>query len=465
MPIEVQAVIPVCNNSRFTKEILGYIEQQTYVPKVFLIDNGSIDDTPEIVQEFKERMDIEYIRNPVNIGVNNSWNQGLLRTSADVVSILNNDLILPPFFFEAIQQVFTDHTMCGYLVPVTNSNSEATLMAVYDGQVELNDLPFREGWAHSIRRGIPMTAGPIPSDRIYTFYGDDYLYHICVEMGFKRGIMVNVPIHHYLSQTLYSTGTQETFGDDEQAWRAIRGERAKGIRPDGQTAWKEFEMKLDKMTDEEKVIQEPTAQKVVVEELEQKKAKAVLPKVWKHSWKTLPAAVDMACYADYYQTAIKELLTRIPDDQRRTFVELGVREGCSARIMLDVIHSLEHWKMVLVDPVENKYMVEVVDDSRVEFWQTTAEAAVSRFKEGRLVLVHIDVDPHGYEQTRDIFNFYASKVKVGGVVLFHDCTSAFGVHRFVCEIRDTMQGTWQVDFCPAHPESAISAPAKAVKIS
>jgi hypothetical protein len=47
--------------------------------------------------------------------------------------------------------------------------------------------------------------------------------------------------------------------------------------------------------------------------------------------------------------------------------------------------------------------------------------------------------------------------------LFHDCTSAFGVQRFVYGDLG-LNPAWQVDFCPEHPQSPISAPAKAVKI-
>jgi glycosyltransferase involved in cell wall biosynthesis/predicted O-methyltransferase YrrM len=447
--VSVECVIPVCNQCRFTEEILGHIAEQTYVPPVIIIDNGSQDDTVAIIQRFQKHLDIKHVRNPSNVGVNNAWNQGLLLSSAMVVSILNNDLVLPKFFFEAVQQVFFNFPRCGYLVPVTVDNPLEPGATEAIETVEIRDLPFREGWAHSVRRAIPMSAGPIPSDEIYTFYGDDYLYHICVEQGFARYQMVNVPIHHYLSQTLYATGTHEKFGDDEVAWRRIRDARGAGTRPDGQKEWRKFQMKLSKETEqtsEPKVAQSPT-----------------LPKPWKHHWKDLPAAIDMACYAEYYQQAVVDMMARLPEDKRKTMVEIGARFGCSARIMLDAARKHEHWHMVLIDPTDNQYLVEVVDDSRVEFWQTTGEEAAKRFKDDRLALVHIDVDPHEYEQTKNLFNLYAPKVRVGGVVLFHDCTSAFGVINFVSELRN--DPNWQVDFCPAHPESPISAPAKAVKIA
>jgi hypothetical protein len=190
--------------------------------------------------------------------------------------------------------------------------------------------------------------------------------------------------------------------------------------------------------------------------------KEIKSKAWQHPWADLPAAIDMACYADYYQQAVSDMLDRLIDE-KKTLVELGARFGCSARIILDAIHEQKRWRMFLVDPAPSEYLIEVADDSRVVFLQTTAEEAVAKFKDNQLALVHIDVDPHEYEQTKTIFNLYAPKVKIGGVVLFHDCTSAFGVQRFVHGELLT-HPSWKVDFCPEHPQSPISAPAKAVKI-
>lgn len=203
----------------------------------------------------------------------------------------------------------------------------------------------------------------------------------------------------------------------------------------------------------------------VFESPKPKAPKVHKPKHWGTHWKDLPAAIDMSCYADYYQQAVREMAARIDPNHRKVFVELGARFGCSARIIIDAIHVLgmEHWHMYLIDPVSSEYLVEVADDSRVEFWQNTAEASVGRFKDGQLALVHIDVDPHEYEQTKRIFEMYAPKVMPGGVVIFHDCSSGFGVHRFVTGDLLNMPG-WAVDFCPEQPVSPISSPAKAVKL-
>jgi hypothetical protein len=79
-------------------------------------------------------------------------------------------------------------------------------------------------------------AGPIPEE-MFTFYGDDYLFQITEKQGYRCYKMADVPIHHYLSRTLYSSGGAEYLGADQQAWLAL-GERRLGNPEAAASEWR-----------------------------------------------------------------------------------------------------------------------------------------------------------------------------------------------------------------------------------
>ena len=66
-----------------------------------------------------------------------------------------------------------------------------------------------------------------------------------------------------------------------------------------------------------------------------------------------------------------------------------------------------------------------------------AEDFANTVNDNSVHLLHIDCDPHGYEQTVNLFNLYKNKVKIGGAILFHDCGPHFGVLQAVQEIEKT----------------------------
>lgn len=176
-------------------------------------------------------------------------------------------------------------------------------------------------------------------------------------------------------------------------------------------------------------------------------------------WTQIPMAIDMACYADFYKKAVLDALEACPPDEVPVLVELGVRCGCSSRIILDALGQKEA-VFHLIDPVETAEACELGSDPRVRFWKALGEDVVGRLNDSSVAFLHVDCDPHGYEQTKKLFELYEPKLKRQGVVVFHDCTPQFGVHEFVtkhlCGNND-----WLVVLSPPHSDCPVSAPAKA----
>jgi glycosyltransferase involved in cell wall biosynthesis len=416
----LDCIIPVCDQCEYTEGILADISAQEELPDtIHLIDNGSSDNTPDIVKSYiwDKKLPINYIRNEKNIGVNASWNLGIWTSTADILSILNNDLRIPTDFFKTIRTLFEQNPDYGYIIPRTMPKIEE--ISGGNGQAHKTDpAPIREGWAFSILRKICINGGPIP-ETVFTFFGDDFLFDQSRVQGYKNIKVRSLMIFHFLSRSLYSSGGAETWGADIQGWNIKRSH----IEPVAE--WSKLMTK------------------------------------YKTPWNELPMHIDMSPYASFYWDVIDALLNRA-GAKRVTIVELGTRFGCSARIMLDRLPEKGNWQMFLVDPKGNALIDEITDNVKTIFNEETAQGYVGTLMKDSVDLLHIDVDPHTYEYTKEIFDLYVSKIKKGGVVIFHDCTDFFGVKKFVDELD---RSKWEVTYCDQHEKSPISAPAAAKRIA
>lgn len=87
----IDVVIPVYNGQKFIIQALCSVVQQTYPPaKIIVVDDGSTDKTPELVQNFKSNVPIEYVRK-TNGGLSSARNAGISRCTSDCIAFLDAD--------------------------------------------------------------------------------------------------------------------------------------------------------------------------------------------------------------------------------------------------------------------------------------------------------------------------------------------------------------------------------------
>lgn len=91
-------VVPVFNKSSLTKRcfesLLAHSSEQTR--SLFVIDNASSDDTPEVLENFKSQFEakswrFEILSNQKNVGFGRAMNQGAKLVETEFVTLLNND--------------------------------------------------------------------------------------------------------------------------------------------------------------------------------------------------------------------------------------------------------------------------------------------------------------------------------------------------------------------------------------
>jgi glycosyltransferase involved in cell wall biosynthesis len=84
----VSAIIPVYNGAKFIAEAINSICMQNYDPmEIIVVDDGSTDDTPGIVQSFKN---IRYIYQP-NQGCAAARNNGIRNSTGKLIAFLDAD--------------------------------------------------------------------------------------------------------------------------------------------------------------------------------------------------------------------------------------------------------------------------------------------------------------------------------------------------------------------------------------
>ncbi|MCX6743531.1 MAG: glycosyltransferase [Candidatus Parcubacteria bacterium] len=104
-------IIPVKDNLEITQKCLNSIHQYTFDYEIILVDNGSEPPWPDHPQ---------VIRNEQNLGFPVAVNQGIKAAQGEIIVVLNNDIIVTPFWLDRLAEHLKDFDIIG---PITNSVS------------------------------------------------------------------------------------------------------------------------------------------------------------------------------------------------------------------------------------------------------------------------------------------------------------------------------------------------------
>lgn len=125
----IDVVIPVYNGERFILQALFSVAQQTYPPdRIIVVDDGSTDNTPELVRGFKTDIPVEYVRKS-NGGLSSARNAGISMCIGDFIAFLDADDEWYPEKLEEQINVFQKSDLqnlgvvyCGYNIIDENGN-------------------------------------------------------------------------------------------------------------------------------------------------------------------------------------------------------------------------------------------------------------------------------------------------------------------------------------------------------
>jgi len=93
----VSVIIPAKNSQTTLKPVLAGLEKQTYpIDRIFLLDNNSTDQTPEIMAEYKKhsRHRVTINTHKKDIGLAGSYNEAILASTSELVVTLQSDCLI-----------------------------------------------------------------------------------------------------------------------------------------------------------------------------------------------------------------------------------------------------------------------------------------------------------------------------------------------------------------------------------
>ena len=104
------SIVTITYNSGATLEetILSVIGQDYKNLEYLIIDGGSTDNTLEIVERYRERIDI--VVSEPDKGISDAFNKGISRATGEIVVIINSDDILLPGALTKIAQAYSPKT-------------------------------------------------------------------------------------------------------------------------------------------------------------------------------------------------------------------------------------------------------------------------------------------------------------------------------------------------------------------
>lgn len=213
----ISVILPVYNELQLTDDLLNNINSNNVKPdEIILIDNGSIDNIYSLIQKYPE-LNINYVRNKENLGVNPAWNQGIQLAKYELITILNNDIIINRFFFEKIKEAMNDNKV-GIVIPETVLDKERVKLASIGQQVKVTNITTGlQGWAFTIRREIIEKAGLIP-EKYKFWFGDNYLFNQTSKAGYLVQKMNNNYIYHYGSITLQKVAKSREIQEERRLY-------------------------------------------------------------------------------------------------------------------------------------------------------------------------------------------------------------------------------------------------------
>ncbi|MCB4804287.1 GT2 family glycosyltransferase [Methylobacterium brachiatum] len=223
----VDIVICVHNAYEDVRACLESVVQSTLPPyRVIIVDDGSESQTADYVNEVARANGFYLLRNDIALGYTFAANQGLRRSFADYIVLLNSDTIVSEGWIDRLWQHAHECPKIGIIGPVSNTASwQSVPNIITDGDwdpnqipdwmtiTEMDDLvrsttngslylPFINGFCMLIRREVLDQIGLFDEATFGAGYGEENDFVIRTrKAGWDLRVATNVYIYHAQSKS------------------------------------------------------------------------------------------------------------------------------------------------------------------------------------------------------------------------------------------------------------------------
>lgn len=233
--LTIGVIIPAYNAAKYLNNCLISICEQDYQPQqVLIIDDGSTDDTSQIIEKLRTKYPIIKYQRQNNAGQAVARNRGIAELDTDLIAFCDADDYWEPGKLRQQVKVFNDQDVgfCYTNASIVDENGTDlgdffSIIKPYRGKVYSNILLGSCIPTSSviIRRGIINSMGGFnnnPSKK----YVEDYDFWIRVSKSTKFEY-VNQRLVKYMRHR--GSSSQATIKSAIAAWRLIANQPAKGL--------------------------------------------------------------------------------------------------------------------------------------------------------------------------------------------------------------------------------------------
>jgi len=209
-------VLCTYNGVKYLKEQLDSILEQTILPDEMIIcDDGSVDVTLEIIEEFKKevKFKVDIYHNEKTLGSTKNFEKAIKLCNGDIIVLCDQDDIWFPKKIEEIKKTFIEFPNAGYIfsnglifdeqLPYLNINLWDRFLFTEKQKIKFNKSSLKQLeilLTHNIVTGATMAINnkiidlvlPIPEDWIH----DDWISLFSSAIGYK-GIPINKNLIKY----------------------------------------------------------------------------------------------------------------------------------------------------------------------------------------------------------------------------------------------------------------------------
>ncbi|MEQ7802297.1 glycosyltransferase [Pedobacter sp. ASV1-7] len=199
-------IIPLYNRPQEINELLSTLSKQTYPQfEVLVIEDGSVNDAKDIVEQYSNKLDVKYFFKP-NEGQGFARNYGFERAKGDFFVIFDSDCLIPDDYLETVKNCLFEHKLDAYggpdaahksFTPVQKAISYAMTSPFTTGGIRGNKKHIGQFHPRSFNMGVSREVWEKVGGFILTRLGEDIEYSIRIhESGFKIGLIPGAKVYH-----------------------------------------------------------------------------------------------------------------------------------------------------------------------------------------------------------------------------------------------------------------------------
>ena len=211
----ISVIIPVYNVERYLRRCLNSVINQTYKDlEIILIDDGSIDSSGKICDEYSNIDERIVVIHKKNHGLSSARNKGLDVAKGKYIGFVDSDDFIHPQMYELLYKAITEKKLDMVSCKTRDTDSENVKMEQYNDIEELQKMEIVskkdifDNFSNKYYERIWMTAmHKLYKRKIFDdirfmegkIYEDEFIFHHIIDKCTNVGIMQTVLYYYYLS--------------------------------------------------------------------------------------------------------------------------------------------------------------------------------------------------------------------------------------------------------------------------